>query len=150
MPVRTVNTDMVQRIRMAQELSVLEPIRRNIALPQGELQESFHLQTFATLLVWVTPFVTTAPGTPQWLQAEAAGSNVILRWTPNNEPWFYSYELRRHSPEPNTALLSPMPLRAAFWIDCPPPGRHVYQLCAVSASGIRSEIIMSQEIVVSP
>ncbi|MFL5253952.1 MAG: GH39 family glycosyl hydrolase [Rhodopila sp.] len=150
MPVHTVTADMARRIRMAQELSVLEPIRRNVALPQGELRESFHLQTFATVLVWATPFVTMAPGTPQWLQAETVGSNVILRWTPNNEPWFYSYELRRHSPGSDTALPSPIPLRAATWADCPPPGRHVYQLCAVSASGIRSEIIMSREIVVSP
>jgi hypothetical protein len=149
MPVRAISADMAQRIRMAQELSVLEPIRRNVALPQGELRESFHLQAFATVLVWVTPFQATTPAAPQWLQAEAAGSNVILRWTPNNEPWFYSYELQRHSPEPDTPLLSPMPLRAAAWVDRPPPGRYIYRLCAVSASGVRSETVMSREIVVS-
>ncbi|MFL5288180.1 MAG: GH39 family glycosyl hydrolase [Rhodopila sp.] len=134
----------------ANQQLIREPFDGRRSIPQGELRESFHLQTFATVLVWATPFVTMAPGTPQRLQTETVGSNVILRWTPNNEPWFYSYELRRHSPGSDTALPSPIPLRAATWADCPPPGRHVYQLCAVSASGIRSEIIMSREIVVSP
>ncbi|MFL5257442.1 MAG: GH39 family glycosyl hydrolase [Rhodopila sp.] len=149
MPVRIVNTDMTQRIRMAQELGVLEPIRRNVALPQGELRESFHLQAFATVLVWVTPFQATPPATPQWLQAETIDGNVMLRWTPNTEPWFYSYGLQRHSPEPDTPPLSPMPLRAAAWVDRPPPGRYIYRLYAVSASGVRSETVMSQEIAVS-
>src|SRR4051794_22611600 len=73
----------------ANQQLIREPFDGRRSIPQGELRESFHLQTFATVLVWATPFVTMAPGTPQRLQAETVGSNVILRWTPNNEPWFY-------------------------------------------------------------
>ena len=55
-----------------------------------------------------------------------------MRWTPGREADIYSYEVRRDG-----ALISPVPLRAAMWVDtAPPPGRHTYEVRAVSASGV--------------
>jgi hypothetical protein len=70
-----------------------------------------------------------------------------LRWSPNQEPFFYSYEVfRLHDGVPDQ-LLTPDPLRSALWIDtAPAPGRSTYGVRAVSASGVASSIAGSREI----
>ena len=66
------------------------------------------------------------------MQAADDGGSTVLRWTAARESDLYSYEVRRDG-----RLISPVPLRAAAWVDAgPPPGRHTYGVRAVSASGI--------------
>ena len=101
------------------------------------------------MLLWITPFLPAAPEVPQWLRADVEGDKVVLRWTPNGEPWFYSYDVVRLSSGYDSVLVSPKPLRASMWIDLPPPGTYRYQLCAISASSVRSGIA-SETIVVGP
>ena len=120
------------RIRGAAELGVAEPIRSGIAPEGGVLRLRLRLAVFETVLVWVTPTRPEPPSTPAWLQSGMEGGNAVLRWTPGREPDLYSYEVRR-----NGQLISPVPLRAAMWVDAArPPGRHAYGVRAVSASGV--------------
>jgi len=120
------------RVRAAAELGVAEPLRSGLAQQDGALRLRLRLARFETTLIWMTPTRATAPATSAWLQADVEGGNAVLRWTPSREPDFYSFELRRDG-----RLVSPVPLRAAIWIDAAlPPGRHKYEVRAVSASGV--------------
>lgn len=139
----TIDASATRHIRLAQEIAVLEPIRSGIATTRGTLHETFRLRAFSTVLIWVTPFSAAEPSAPRWLETEMSGANVILRWTPSSEVWFYSYEVLRLSVGEHPLLLTPVPLRAATWVDTPPPGKHTYQLCAISASGARSRPVAS-------
>ena len=120
------------RIRAAAELGVAEPIRSGLVPDGGALRLRLRLAAFETVLIWVTPTRPEPPARPAWLQSGLEGGNAVLRWTPGREPDLYSYEVRR-----NGQLISPVPLRAAIWIDAArPPGRHAYGVRAVSASGV--------------
>ena len=120
------------RIRAAAELGVAEPIRSGIAPEGGALRLRLRLAAFETVLIWVTPTRPEPPATPAWLHSSVEGGSAVLRWTPGREPDLYSYEVRR-----NGQLISPVPLRAAMWIDAArPPGRHAYGVRAISASGV--------------
>jgi len=120
------------RIRAAAELGVAEPIRSGIVPESGALRRRLRLAAFETTLIWVTPTRPEPPATPAWLQSGIEGGNAVLRWTPGHEPDLYSYEVRRDG-----QLISPVPLRAAMWVDAArPPGRHAYGVRAVSASGV--------------
>lgn len=132
------------RARQAQELAVAAPIERDIALRAGEFHDTVTLAPYAVSAYWITPFIADPPADPVWIEAAVEDGNVILRWRPNAEPFFYSYELyvaRAGEPE---QLISPMPLRAAMWVDtAPPPGMRSYAVRAVSASGVRSNLVSS-------
>ncbi len=120
------------RVRAAAELGVAEPLRSGMTPQGGAVKLRLRPARFETVLIWVTPTSTAAPATPGWLQADAEGGNAVLRWTPSREPDFYSYEVRRDG-----RLISPVPLRAAIWVDAAlPPGRHRYGVRAISASGV--------------
>ncbi len=120
------------RIRAAAELGLAEPVRSGIAPEDGTLRLRLRLAAFETALIWVTPTRPQPPAALAWLQSSAEGGNAVLRWTPGREPDLYSYEVRRDG-----QLISPVPLRAAMWIDAArPPGRHAYGVRAVSASGV--------------
>jgi hypothetical protein len=95
MPADVIEPDVVPSVRRAQELATLEPILRDVAVALGEIRDAFRIRHFSTLLLSITPYVPTPLAAPQWLEVRLAGAGVILRWTPNNEPWFYSYELLR-------------------------------------------------------
>ncbi len=142
MPATGIDAGVASRIRHAQELAVAAPIQSGITLTGNELRRELTLRDFTTLLLWVTPFLVAVPEKPRWLQASVEQPHVILRWTPNHEPWFYTYELTRSSAGSQQSI-APVPLRASLWIDTPPPGEHVYALRAVSASGVRSEAVSS-------
>jgi hypothetical protein len=72
---------------------------------------------------------------------------VILRWKPNLEPFFYSYEVYLMRDSEPAELLSPLPLRAAIWVDtAPPAGIRTYGVRAVSASGVMSTIVPSHPV----
>jgi glycosyl hydrolase family 39 (putative alpha-L-iduronidase) len=134
-----------RRVRHAQELEVDAPLQSGIELPDHTFRDRFDIEPCAAVLHWITPFGNEPPGAPSWLEASVEDGNVVLRWTPNQESFFYSYELFLLQPDGAPGrLLSPVPLRAAMWIDtAPEPGRRVYGVRAVSASGVRSDIIKS-------
>ena len=72
---------------------------------------------------------------------------MILRWQPNLEPFFYSYEVYLMRDREPAERLSPVPLRAAMWVDTTPPkGMHIYGVRALSASGVPSAIVLSDPI----
>jgi hypothetical protein len=61
----------------------------------------------------------------------------LLRWQPDPDPAFYSYEVYRDSLE--AAPVSPIPLRSALWTDTnPPAGQHTYWILTRSPSGVAS------------
>ncbi len=120
------------RIRAAAELGVAEPIRSGMLPEGGAVRLRLRLSPFETVLIWITPTRPEPPATPAWLQSSTEGGNAVLRWTPGREPDLYTYEVRRDG-----QLISPVPLRAAMWVDAArPPGRRTYTVRAVSASGV--------------
>jgi hypothetical protein len=109
------------------------------------------LEPFTTLCLWITPVAATAPGAPQWIEAVALEGNVVLRWRPSHESSFYSYEVFLLQDGSPAERLTPDPLRAALWVDTgPPPGRRVYGVRSVSASGVVGPLVASPEVVARP
>jgi hypothetical protein len=101
------------------------------------------------MVYWITPSILDPPADPIWIEARAEDGNAILRWRPNPEPFFYSYELYRITADAPEQLVSAMPLRSAMSIDtAPPPGEHSYAVRAVSASGVKSNLIRSNPVVI--
>jgi hypothetical protein len=129
------------RIRHAQELTTSGPIRRDVALAASELHDIIDLDPFTTVCIWMTPVVSEAPADPTWLEGTRENERIILRWQPNFEPFFYSYEVHRMVGGEPTQLLSPVPLRAAMWIDSAPAFPAAYGVRAVSASGYTSALV---------
>jgi hypothetical protein len=83
-----------------------------------------------------------APAAPEWIETTVEDGNVLLRWTPNREPFFYTYEVFLIERDGAGKRLAPEPLRAALWIDTAPPGgMRVYAVRAVSASGVASPLV---------
>jgi hypothetical protein len=141
--------DEAARIRQNQELAVAVPIERDRPLTDGMLRELIDLDPYAVTAYWITPFISDHPGDPLWLEARAEGSNVILRWRPNEEPFFYSYEVYLIVADSAPELLSPAPLRSAIWVDtAPPAGKRIYGIRAISASGVSSRLVLSPEVVI--
>jgi hypothetical protein len=132
----------VQTIRQAQELSVAASAL-NAAIPAGTFTISVTIPPFTTTVFWITPYTTTPPATPAWSTTAPTivytadyGKNVLLRWQPDIDPAFYSYEVYRDTIKNR---VSPIPLRSALWIDTnPPPGQHTYWIQTRSPSGIAS------------
>jgi hypothetical protein len=126
-------------MRMAQELGVLAPPQVDV-LVSGLLSERVRLGPFATALVWITPHEEgTIPASPRWLETTREGGNVVLRWSPSIEPSFWSYEVERARGNAGAVIVSPLPLRAAMWVDTAvPPEAARYSIRAVTASGLAS------------
>jgi hypothetical protein len=137
--------EQIQTIRQRQEIALARPIARDIAVPAGTYAETLTLTPFTTLCLWITPALFTVPRAPAWLETAVDGGNVILRWSPNQEPFFYGYEVFRLRDGVPDQVLTPDPLRSALWIDtAPAPGRSTYGVRAVSASGVASPIVVSR------
>jgi hypothetical protein len=116
-------------------------------VPVGTYTEVLTLEPFTTLCLWITPVEATIPRAPTWLETTLRNGNAVLRWSPNPEPFFYSYEVFRLHDDVPAERISPDPLRSAIWIDsAPPTGGPTYGVRAVSASGAASPIIASKEI----
>ena len=138
-----------RRIRLAQELTVFAPIRRDMAVSHGEFRDTLTIDPFTVTVYWITPFIPDPPADPSWVEMTVEEGHVILRWKPNLEPFFYSYEVYLLKDGEPAELLSPVPLRAAMWVDtAPPKGVRSYGIRAVSASGILSAIEPSGPVVV--
>ena len=115
----------------------------------GAFPKPIEIEPYTTICLWITPVQDTRPEAPVWLELKIENGNVILRWSPNREPFFYSYEVCLMRDGARTELLTPDPLRAALWIDTgPSPGRRVYGVRAVSASGLASDLVNSPEVVI--
>ncbi len=138
-------------IRQAQELALFTPIQQGITPDTGTFNDRFTIAPFTTLLYWLTPFLPDVPAAPQWVTAAVEEGNVILRWEPSREPYFFTYQVSLiHDREPETPL-SPMPLRGAVWIDtAPQAGTYRYGIRTVSASGIASAMIASDPVIIPP
>jgi hypothetical protein len=76
------------------------PLRSGVPLPGGRLRAPIRLSPYATALLWVTPFrPSRRPAAPRWIAAEGrGGATPVLRWTPNRDPGFWSYEVLRSTP----------------------------------------------------
>jgi hypothetical protein len=136
--------EQILTIRQRQELTLVRPIARDIAVPAGTYTETLTLEPFTTLCLWITPLQTTAPRAPTWLQTTVRNGNAVLRWSPNPEPFFYSYELFRLRDGVPEERISPDPLRSALWIDTTPSATGAkYGVRAVSASGVASSLVVS-------
>ena len=126
-------------LRGVAELGAGWPLRSGVRLRNGGLRVPVRLAPFATALLWVTPFrPDRRPAAPRWIEARAEAGNAVLRWTPDRDPGFWSYEVLRSTGGARPQRVSPVPLRSAMWVDtAPPPGTHRYEVRAVSASNIR-------------
>jgi hypothetical protein len=146
-PFPTPDPARIQMIRQSQEVALERPIARDVAVPAGTYVEMLTLEPFTTLCLWITPVQATVPQAPTWLETTVRNGNAVLRWSPNQEPFFSSYEVFRLRDGAPEKRLTPDLLRAALWIDsAPSPGHSTYGVRAVSASGVASPIIASKEI----
>jgi hypothetical protein len=144
MPASLHDAEAVRRVRLAQELTTTGPIRRGVALPDGKFQETFTLEPYATMLHWITPVIPDAPAAPEWIETTIENGDILLRWTPNCEPFFYTYEVYLMLGDDVAERLTPEPLRAALWVDtAPSSGIRVYAVRAVTASGVPSNLVRS-------
>jgi hypothetical protein len=115
------------KIRHAQELAVSAPMQSGVILASGGFQELVTIAPYVVMAYWITPYIQDRPADPIWIEARVEDSNVILRWRPNVEPYFYSYEVYSITAGSPEKLVSPMPLRSAMWVDtAPPPGTRSY------------------------
>jgi Glycosyl hydrolases family 39 len=144
MPAAIGGAEAVRRIRFAQELSTIGQIRRGVTLSGGEFHESFTLEPYSTMLYWITPVIPDVPVAPEWIETTFEDGDVLLRWTPNREPFFYTYEVFLMQGDAAGERLTPEPLRAALWVDtAPPSGMRVYAVRAITASGVSSSLVPS-------
>ena len=118
--------------------------RHGVILASGGFQELVTIAPYAVMAYWITPYIQDRPADPIWIEARVEDSNVILRWRLNVEPYFCSYEVYSITAGSPEKLVSPMPLRSAMWVDtAPPPGTRSYAVRAMTASGIRSNLVGS-------
>lgn len=129
----------------------MRSIDRDIALPGGSYQETFEMDPYTVTAFWITPFIRDAPAAPGSVKARFGdeGENVVVTWSPDRSPWFYSYEVYLVIDGTPRALLSPVPLRSATWVDTAPPlGTRAYAVRTVSASGVASHFVTSNAVTV--
>ena len=142
-PLANLNAGAVGAIRQAQELSVAAS-GVNVALSGGRFSTVVNLPAYTTTVFWITQYTTDRPAPPAWettapttKDTTSYGTNVVLRWQPDTDPTFYSYQVYRDTEK---TPITPDPLRAALWVDTPPsPGSHTYTIRTVSASGKQSD-----------
>ena len=137
--------DRLGAIRRAQEVALARPIARGVRIENGVWRERLALEPFTTLCLWITPVDDEVPVAPGWIAAEAREGNVVLRWTPSAEPSFFGYEVVAMDGDRPGARLTPEPLRAALWVDTAPPSGRRYGVRMISASGIASAVVVSDE-----
>ena len=132
-------SSLVSVIRQNQEFSV---VASQVAkgLLGGKFSTAVNIPAYTTTIFWLTENTMDTPDQPMWaanpytVDTADYGSAVVLRWQPNLEPTFYSYQVTRDG-----KVISPNPLRSALWVDTSPsPGPHTYTILAISASNVPS------------
>ena len=124
-------------IRRAQEVALIRPIGRNVAITDGQYAETLTIGPYETRCFWITPASPVIPEAPGWLTVDRRTDRTVLRWEPCREPWFYGYEVCRMVQDESVERLSPDPLRAATWTDTPTgPSPTSYGVRVVTASGV--------------
>lgn len=140
---------MLGAVRQAQELAVARPIQCGLILDDGQYREILEIAPYTTTVLWITPVETTIPAPPAWRSVTMQDGNVVLQWTPNREPSFYSYEVFLMQSDKPGDRLTPVPIRSALWVDtAPPPGPRTYGVRTVTASGVTSPLAISDELTV--
>ena len=92
--------------------------------------------------------ITDKPRDPEWIKTVVEDGNVILRWTPNQEEYFYSYELFSLSDRSLQSAPGPVPLRSAIWVDTAPLIRdRAVKLSGQSAPLVVSSLVVSRPLV---
>jgi len=132
----------VTAIRQGQEFSVAAS-KVGEALSGGTFSTVVKIAAYTTTVFWITENAPDIPATPVWettapttVDTTDYGSDVILRWEPDLDPTFYSYEVSR---DDQKNVVSPATLRSALWVDTNPgAGEHTYWIRAFSASGVAS------------
>jgi hypothetical protein len=114
------NVASTQMIHQAQELKLYMPIQRNLSLLGNTFQNTFTINSYTVMIYWITPVIPDKPADPVWIEAALEDGNVLLRWRPNLEPWFYSYEVYLMDGNEKGPMISPDPLRAAMWVEHAP------------------------------
>jgi hypothetical protein len=134
-------------IRRAQEVALVRPIARDVALDDRAWREELELAPYTTTLLWITPVLGTEPVAPTTVVAEMRDGTVELRWTPCRQPDFFSYEVVLIADDGAGERLSPVPLRSALWVEtAPPPGPRTYGVRVVTASGVASELVIASPV----
>jgi hypothetical protein len=130
---------LVTNIRQNQEFSVVAS-KVGESLTGGKFSTVVNIPAYTTTIFWLTENTTDVPDAPTWdtnpytVDTTDYGSAVVLRWQPNLDPTFYSYQVTR-----DKTVVSPNPLRSALWVDTNPgAGMHAYTIQAISASGVAS------------
>lgn len=137
-------------IRRAQELAVARPIERDVSLEDSTYRETLEIEPYTTLVLWITPVEDMIPVSPEWLSVDMQDGNVVLQWTPNQVPNFYSYEVFLMIDGEPRNRLTPDPMRSAMWVDTAPPvGPRGYGVRTITASGVTSPIVASDIITVT-
>jgi xylan 1,4-beta-xylosidase len=137
MPSPAIGLDAAASLRNDAELALAMPPRHGIEVTGGRLALPLRLDSFATVLVSVTPFQPTPPVAPEWVAATLSGGNAVLRWRGGGGPDLLGYELTRlDTPRP-----APFPLRGEMWVDTAPGPSPRYAVRAVSMSGLRSSAV---------
>lgn len=132
-------------IQHAQGLTVARPIRRGLDVWGACYQETLSLEPYTTMCLWITPYETRPPRAPGWMTPEAGAERTNLRWEPNQESSFFSYEVFRMEGDVPAERLSPDPLRAAMWtITEPDEAARTYGVRTISASGVASSLIIRE------
>ncbi|MGI8689667.1 MAG: GH39 family glycosyl hydrolase [Thermomicrobiales bacterium] len=137
-------------LRQAQELALFAPIQHDMTVVDGTFRDRFTIAPFVTLLYWLTPFLPEIPAAPRWVTTAVEDGNVILRWEPSRDVSFFSYQVFVTQDDQPDALLSPVPLRAAQWIDtAPPAGTRRYRIQTMSASEVSSPAALSDPVIIT-
>jgi hypothetical protein len=137
----------VRKIRSAQELSLSASIQRDIA--GAIFRDTVVLELYATVAYWITPHRADPPAEPVLIETKLENDNVVLRWRPNTEPFFYSYEVYVLASGIAPERISPEPLRAAIYVDtAPAKGTRIYAIRSVTASGVGSAFAYSDPVAI--
>ena len=136
---------LISAIRLAQEITIAEPVSRNIPIQNRRYGSVVVIRPYTTFLMLITAFDELIPASPAWIESAADSGNVVVRWEPRDDPGCFSFELWLMDGERPVTRLTPDPMRAALWIDTRPPrGTRVYGVRAVSPSGIASPFALSR------
>lgn len=148
-PFSTFDATRLAQVRAAQELELERPIEHDVNVEAGNYRSRFELAPGSLSLLWITPVSNVRPTAPEWLEVAREDGNVVLRWTPCSDDEFFSFEVFRIGADRTRTRVSPAVLRSAMWTDASvSPGRWTYGVHAISASGIVSDPLESDIVMI--